>query len=190
MAIPKTGTSALLELLSPFVPDAEIQAIVPRRRGGRQAHWSSAQLLRTLLLLLLTPVRSTNLLCELLAEQRAWRRFARLPNFRRLPTPRQLHEFRALLTPMVLRQINAVLLQRLGATWPLGQPAVAIIDATDLPAATNEYKKSPANASPPGRPPWVDAPSKPDAPAILSVIKSTPCASGWLITRQPDCWCP
>jgi hypothetical protein len=152
MALPTTGTSALLEFLSPFIPDFEIERIVPRCRGGRRAYWSSAQLLRTSLLLLLTPVRSTNLLCALLSEQRAWRRFAHLPNLRRLPTPRQLHEFRGRLTPGVLRQINGVLLHRLAATWPQGQPVVAIIDATDLPAATNEYKKRPVRASPPEGP--------------------------------------
>jgi hypothetical protein len=153
MAIPTTGTSALLELLSPYVPDLEVQRMVPRRIGGRRAEWSSAQLLRVLLLLLLTPVRSTNLLCKLLPEHRAWRRFAYLPNLRRLPNVRQLHEFRDRLTPSVLRNLNAVLLQRIFATWPKGQPGVAIIDATDLPAATNEYKKSQAAASPRARPP-------------------------------------
>jgi len=80
-----------------------------------------------------------------------------LPNFRRLPTARQLHEFRWLLTPRVLRDLNAILLQRIFATWPAGAPGVAIIDATDLPAATNEYKKSPAAASPHGGPPLADA---------------------------------
>jgi hypothetical protein len=153
MAIPTTGTSALLELLSPHVPDAEIQSMLPRRGGGRRAEWSSVQLLRVLLLLLLTPARSANLLCELLPEQRVWRRFARLPNHRRLPNTRQLHEFRDRLTPRVLRALNAVLLQRIFATWPKQQPGVAIIDATDLPAATNEYKKSPVAASPRGEPP-------------------------------------
>jgi hypothetical protein len=186
MTIPTTGTSALLEFVSPFIPDIEIQAIVPRCKGGRRAHWSSAQLLRTLLLLLLTPVRSTNLLCALLPEQRSWRRFAHLPNLRRLPTPRQLHEFRCLLTPGVLREINAVLLRRILTTWPAGQPAVAIIDATDLPAATNEYKKSPAQASRPAGPPWVGARSRPDAPATSSVIKSTRCGCGWPTTRRPS----
>jgi hypothetical protein len=153
MAIPTTGTSALLDLLSPYVPDLEVQTMVPRRPGGRRAEWSSAQLLRVLLLLLLTPARSTNLLCKLLPEQRTWRRFAHLPNLRRLPNVRQLHEFRDRLTPSVLRGLNAVLLQRVFATWPLGQQGVAIIDATDLPAATNEYKKSPAKASLRVRPP-------------------------------------
>jgi hypothetical protein len=190
MAIPTTGTSALLEFVSPFIPDLEIQMLVPRAKGGRRAHWSSAQLLRTLLLLLLTPARSTNLLCALLPEQRSWRRFAHLPNFRRLPTPRQLHEFRGLLTPRVLREINAVLLRRIPTTWPAGQPAVAIIDATDLPAATNEYKKSLAPASPLAPPPWVAARSRPDAPVISSVIKNTRCGCGWPTTRRPNFSCP
>lgn len=136
-----TGTVALLELLSPYVPDREIQAELARRPGGRRAEWSSAQLLRVLLLLTLTPARSTNLLCELLAEQRAWRRFAHLPNRRRLPNARQLHEFRARLTPGVLRRLNAHLLARIMTSWPAGQPGVALIDATDLPAAAADIKK-------------------------------------------------
>ena len=155
MDIPTTGTSALLELLSPYVPDSEIETALPRRCGGRRAEWSSAQLLRVLLLLLLTPVRSTNLLCELLPEQRAWRRFAHLPNLRRVPNVRQLHEMRERLTPGVLRKLNAVLLKRIFATWPKGVPGVALIDATDLPAATNEYKKSQPGAFQHARPHWV-----------------------------------
>ena len=141
MDIPTTGTSALLEVLSPYVPDAEIQMVLPRRVGGRRAEWSSAQLLRVLLLLLLTPARSANLLCKLLPEQRAWRRFAHLPNLRQVPNVRQLHEMRERLTPGVLRQLNTVLLKRIFATCPKDVPGVALIDATDLPAATNEYKK-------------------------------------------------
>jgi hypothetical protein len=186
MNLPMTGTTALLELLAPYVPDLEIQAELPRRAGGRRAEWSSAQLLRVLLLLLLTPARSTNLLCELLPEQRAWRRFAHLPNLRRLPNPRQLHEFRQRLTPRVLRRLNGLLLQRLFSTWPSGQPGVALIDATDLPAATNEYKKS---RTPPFlrvRLQWVGAPSRRDALAILSATKSIPCGCGSRITSRPD----
>lgn len=153
MAFPKTGTAALLEALSPFIPDEEICERLPRHRGsGRRAVWSSAQLFRVLLLLLLTPARSTNLLCELLPEQRAWRRFAYLPNRRRLPGPRQLHEFRLRLTPGVLREINEGLLRRILSTWPEDQLGIALIDATDLPAATNTYKKRRTAVSPPTEP--------------------------------------
>lgn len=156
MVIPPAGTAALLDLLSEFVPDDEVNEVLPRRSGGRRAEWSSAQLLRVSLLLLLTPARSTNLLCQLLPEQRAWRRFAHLPNLRRLPNSRQLHEFRDRLTPKVLRHLNGFLLRRLFLTWPVGQPGVALIDSTDLPAATNTYiKKVPVWIfGPPGSRRW------------------------------------
>lgn len=188
MDIPTTGTAALLELLSPYVPDLDIQAALPRRSGGRRAEWSSAQLLRVLLLLLLTPARSTNLLCQLLPEQRAWRRFAHLPNLRRLPNARQLHEFRSRLTPGVLRGLNGLLLQRLLATWPAGQPGVALIDATDLPAATNEYKKR-ARPSPRARRHWAGARSRRAARAISSATRSTRCGCGSRTTSRPGFWC-
>jgi hypothetical protein len=142
MALPITGSADLLEMLAPFVPDDFINELLPRHRGaGRRREWSAAQLYRTLLLLLLTPVRSSNLLCRLLPEQRAWRRFAHLPNRRLLPNARQLHEFRDQLPASILRRINEHLLQRLLEGWPQDQWGVALFDATDLPAATNEYKK-------------------------------------------------
>jgi hypothetical protein len=59
------------------------------------------------------------------------------------PNARQLHEFRDRLTPMILRRINEQLLGRLLAGWPKDQWGIGLIDATDLPAATNEYKKKP-----------------------------------------------
>jgi hypothetical protein len=158
MALPTTGTAALLELLSPFIPDDELRDLLPGHCGsGRRNEWSPGQLFRVLLLLLLTPARSTNLLCKLLPEHRAWRRFAHLPNRRRLPGARQLHEFRLRLTPTVLRQVNEGLLRRVLASWPEDQPGVALIDATDLPAATNEYKKSLVPAFPLVGPQWEDA---------------------------------
>ena len=150
MRLPQTGTAALLEMLSPFVPDDEIGQTIARHRGsGRRTDWSSAQLFRVMLLLLLTPARSTNLLCQLLPEQRAWRRFANLSNRHRLPNVRQLHEFRSRLTPERLRRINHHLLSSILVGCPKDRPGIALIDATDLPAATNEYKKSLAAAFPP-----------------------------------------
>jgi len=142
MKLPLTGSAALLEILSDFVPDDHINVLLPRHRGqGRRSQWSAAQLYRSMLLLLLTPARSSNLLCQLLPEQKAWRHFARLPNRRVLPNPRQFHEFRDRLTPSVLRKINEVLLRDLIAALPEG-PGVALIDASDLPAATSAFKKS------------------------------------------------
>jgi hypothetical protein len=190
MTLPRTGTNALLELLSPYIPDEAIADALPRHQGsGRRAEWSAGQLYRVLLLLLLTPARSTNLLCALLPEQRAWRRFAHLPNQRCLPNIRQLHEFRRRLTPGVLRNLNALLLQRVLATWPQEQVGIGLIDATDLPAAAQDRKKSPPESTLPARRPSVAAPRRSARRATSSVTRSTLCGSGWHTTKRPFCSC-
>ncbi len=190
MSLPITGSAALLEFLSPFIPDDELRGLFPAHRGsGRLCDWSSAQLFRVLLLLLLTPARSTNLLCHLLPEHRAWRRFAHLPNRHRLPGPRQLHEFRRRLTPAVLRSVNLGLLRRVLATWPKDQLGIGLIDATDLPAATNEYKKNPAQPFLHVKRPSGGGPSKRVKRDGSSVIRSIRFDSGWPIISNPFCWC-
>ena len=130
--------------------------------------------------------RSSNLLCTLLPEQRAWRRFAHLPNRNRLPNARQLHEFRHRLTPRILRQINEQLLLRLLGGWPKDQLGIGLIDATDLPAATNEYKKT-TMASLHIKPRWEDAPKRPDRVDGSSAIKNTLYDFGWHTTRSRSC---
>src|SRR5881398_3409717 len=79
--LPVTGTSALLEILSPHVPDDLINSLFAQKsRRGRPRLFSAAQLFRVNLLALLTPAHSFNLLVALLAEHRSWRSFARLRN--------------------------------------------------------------------------------------------------------------
>jgi hypothetical protein len=156
-ALPPVGSTELLERLSPYVPDQLLSALMPRRKGrGRRADFSAAQLFRTLLLSVLTPMRSFNLLCHVLPENRAWRRFAFLPRRQSVPGPRMLHEFRQKLPPALLRAINAhllmPLLDQLGALH-----TVALIDATDLRAATNAYKKTAPGSFQPIAPRWADA---------------------------------
>ena len=141
--LPPTGTSELLDCLSPFVPDEFINSLFPVRKGpGRRALFCASQLFRVLLLALLTPVHSFNLLVHLLAENRRWRRFALLRSASSLPDVRMLHEFRQKLRPTQLRWINENLLrswiESINPTWK----TVALMDATDLPAATNAYKKN------------------------------------------------
>jgi hypothetical protein len=156
--LPQTGTAALLEELSPFLPDDQINAFFRRRHGrGRPAHFSPAQLFRVLLLALLTPAHSFNLLVALLAEHRTWRSFARLRNRRVLPDAKMLHEFRAHLELSQLRRINVHLLQPLLAGISPSVKTIALIDATDLPAATNAYKKTWRANTRPAVPLWVDA---------------------------------
>jgi hypothetical protein len=140
--LPQTGTSALLEVLSPYLDDGFINDLFPRqRRQGRHPDFSPAQLFRVQLLHLLTPVHSGNLLVKLLPENRRWRDFARLPNKRCLPDAKMLHQFRERLDLIKLRQINRHLLAPILAGLDPARKTVAIIDATDLPAATNCFKK-------------------------------------------------
>jgi hypothetical protein len=67
-----------------------------------------------------------------------------------------LHEFRQRLPPSLLRSINAHLLMPL--LDQLGSlSTVALIDATDLRAATNAYKKTAPENSQPIAPLWAGA---------------------------------
>jgi len=117
--------------------------LVGRRSGpGRRAQWSPAQLYRLLLLTVLTPARSFNLLAELLNEQRGWRKFARLQNRFHVPAASQLHDFRQLLGVAGLRRINEHLMRALLDSFPGDRLAVGLIDSTDLPAATSSFKKN------------------------------------------------
>jgi len=188
--LPTTGTSALLELLSPYIPDDLINAFwKPRARRGRPALFSSAQLLRVLLLSLLTPVHSFNLLIQLLPEQRTWRSFACLRNRRHLPDVRMLHDFRSRLELTHLRQINEFLLQPLLEGVSHFAKNVAVIDSTDLPAATNAYKKNQWVSTVLGELIQGLAVAKKDRAAILSATKSTRCASGFASAIPVFCWC-
>jgi hypothetical protein len=141
-SLPHTGTAALLKALSPGLDDDFVSGLFPpRRTQGRHPAFSPAQLFRVLLLSLLTPAHSFNLLVELLAENRAWRDFAFLSNQRSLPDAKMLHQFRDRLDLIKLRAINAQLLRPLLAGLDPGRKTVAIIDSTDLPAGKNPFKK-------------------------------------------------
>jgi len=139
----QTGTCDLLQQLTDHIQDEWINDLLPRHCGaGRPNAFSSAQMFRVSLLVLLTPVRSFNLLVKLLPENRAWRRFARLPNRFKIPDVRMLHEFRERLNLMSLRQINGNLLRPLLGQLDPSRKTVAIMDSTDL-AASAFKKRSP-----------------------------------------------
>ena len=157
--LPITGSAALLDELSPFVPDELINTLLPAEsRRGRPREFSDAQLYRVTLLALLTPAHSFNLLVELLPENKAWRSFARLRNRWTVPDAKMLHEFRDRMGVTQLRRINQHLLKPLLDDLDRFPKSVALIDATDLPAATSAFKKSsPANIRP-SMPVWAVAP--------------------------------
>jgi hypothetical protein len=140
LTLPPVGTNRLLELLSPYAPDDFIAEVCPRCfTGGRRHALSATQLWRTHLLAVLTSTHSLNLLVAQLPEQVAWRRFARLRHT--LPTARMLHEFRQTVGVCGLRAINQHLLGRLLRRAGVQPHAVALMDATDLPAACSGFKK-------------------------------------------------
>ena len=139
-SLPPVGTNALLERLAGYIPDDFITAAFPRDfTGGRRHVLSAAQLWRVHLLALLTSTHSLNLLVTQLPEQSGWRRFARLR--RVCPTARMLHEFREHLGVSGLRSINQHLLGRLLRRHGVQPEAVALMDATDLPASCSGFKK-------------------------------------------------
>jgi hypothetical protein len=186
--LPATGTAKLLDLLDPHIPDDFINEHWQWRPArGQRPKFSAAQLWRLHLLVLLTPVHAFNLLLTSLPEQRRWRDFARLPNQRHLPDVRMLHEFRARVGVGGLRQINDHLRQDFieqAAGW---EQTVALIDATDLPAACRGFKKKKPALTPPSGPHWEDAPSRPGRAAALSVTKSIRCACGGEPTPAECC---
>ena len=177
--LPPTGTAALLEALSPHIPDALINSLLTQKsRRGRPPLFSAAQLFRVNLLVLLTPAHSFNLVVALLAEHRPWRVFARLRNRQVVPDAKMLHEFRQRLDLNGLRRVNRFLLAPLLKGCSGFAQTVSLIDATDLPAATNSYKKTRTDSiALTGLTPERAA-AKTDRVAITSVIKNTRCGCG------------
>ena len=151
--LPAVGTSELLELVSEYIPDSFINELLPRRRGvGRRCHFSAAQLWRVHALLPLTGGQSYNGIVRLLSEQRAWRRFAHLSHREHTPDVRMLNEFRSRAGVSGLRAINDHLVRKLLKHLRVEQKSVALIDATDLRAATADKKKMAENGRPSERP--------------------------------------
>jgi hypothetical protein len=188
-SLPVTGTSRLLDILDPYVPDDFInQHWGTRPLRGPRWHFSAAQLWRVHLLALLTPVHSLNLLTAMLPEQRAWRSFARLRHRHRVPDVRILNAFRLHLGAMGLRQINETILWPLIQTAALWENATALIDATDLPAACSGFKKKTPVLTRPTARPWADARSRLVRAVGLSATKSTASVCGGVSIRSRSCW--
>lgn len=188
--LPATGTTQFLTLLSPYVPDAFINELIPRHRGrGRRPQLSSAQLYRMHLLSVLTPVHAFNHLVRLLAEQRAWRCFAHLSNRQEVPDVWMLNQFRERCGVSELRQINDQLLEPLLPNRTGEDLSLALIDATDLEAACSGHKKSERERIRPSERPWEGEPSSAGRAVSLSGIRNTPFGFGCNSINQECCWC-
>ena len=179
-----------MTLLSPYVPDTFINELVPRHRGrGRRQQLSSAQLYRISLLSVLTPVHAFNHLVRLLPEQRAWRRFAQLSNRQAVPDVWMLNHFRERCGVRELRLINEQLLTPMLPKSTSENPALALIDATDLEAACSGHKKRRPDAIRLNTPRWEDGRSNADAVVASSGTKSTPFDSGCAVINVAYCSC-
>lgn len=190
MELPPVGTCELLRVLSPHIPDDFINERFPRqRREGRRLGFNSAQLWRVHLLVLLTRTFSFNALIRCLREQESWRKFARLPNRFAIPEAHMLNNFRQALGVSGFRQINRHLLLELLTHAPLNPTTVAFIDATDLPASTEDKKNKPGTGRRGGQP-WERVPSGRAKPVFSSAIKSTRCDCGSVATPRRSCWHP
>ena len=188
--LPATGTAQLLTLLSTYVPDTFINDLMPRHRDrGRRQQFSPAQLYRIHLLSVLTPVHSFNQLVRLLAEQRAWRRFAHLSNRHAIPDVWMLNQFREHVGVSGLRQINERLLEPLLPQSAGQGVSVALIYATDLEAACSGHKKKQPESIRLREPRWEGERSNADKAVALSAIRSTPCSSGCGSIGGGSCWC-
>lgn len=187
--LPATGTAAFLETISPHIPDDLIDGLFAHRCvRGRPQLFSPSQLFRVSLLPLLTPARSYNLIVSLLGEQRLLRSFARLRNCRAVPDVRMLHEFRSRMDLAKLRQLNVHLLRPLLDGAGRFDKTVALIDSTDLPAATNGYKKIRWANTSPTEPTLVPAAAKTARAVTMSAIRSTPCDFGFANILLRSCW--
>ncbi len=193
MQLPPVGTNELLRVLSPHVPDEFINEHFSRQqREGRRLRFCAVQLWRVHLLVLLTRTFSFNALVRALPEQEQWRRFANLPNRFAIPDVRMLHEFRRAMGTTGLRQINNPLLEEVLVHALLNETTVAFMDATDLPASTEDKKNKPETGLR-IEPRWEPAPVVRAKPVSLSATKSTRFGSGSAVTPARSClrrWFP
>jgi len=119
MPLPPVGTSELLRVLSPHIPDQFInERFVRQRREGRRLRFSAAQLWRVHLLALLTRTFSFNALIRCLPEQEQWRRFAHLPNRFAVPDVRMLKDFRRALGAGVFVRSTTICFGNFWSTRP------------------------------------------------------------------------
>ncbi|SRR6266567_3474880 len=189
--LPATGTAAFLETISPHIPDDLIDSLFSHRCSrGRPQLFSPSQLFRVSLLPLLTPARSYNLIVSLLGEQRPLRSFARLRNRLAIPDVRMLHEFRERMDLAKLRRLNVHLLRPLLQGAGNFAKTVALIDSTDLPAATNGYKKNLRANTSPTEPTSARVAAKMVRVDTMLDTRSTPCDFGFASILLRFCWFP
>ena len=105
-----------------------------------------------------------------------------------MPDAKMLHPFRDQLGVGGLRMINTHLLMGLLDSCRPDRKTVAIIDSTDLPAATNAYKKTGRGVIRLQALRSGDAPASTATAVGLWAIKNTPSGCGSTPTTKAYCW--
>ena len=186
--LPRTGTVGLLDAVSSYIPDDFITAVCPRgKTGGRRYDLDAAQLWRVHLLAVLSSSHSLNLVIDQLREQPTWRRFCGLRRI--LPGARMLHEFRQQVGVDGLRQINQHLISRLVSGRGIQPHWVALMDATDLRAASDGFKKKKLVSTQRSMLRWAGEHSRPGRAVGLWDTKSIRCAFGFRRAIAPSRCC-
>jgi len=139
----------ILEKISPYIPDEEIDFLFPFRSyktQGRLREFKASQLYRVHILTMIKGVPSFNKVCAEIKFRRSFRDFCHFKNKKSTPVKRTLSEFRDYLKPSGLEEITRLITLTFLNTAKLSRIKVAVPDATDMPASCSGFTKKNANA--------------------------------------------
>jgi len=139
----------ILEKISPYIPDDEIDFLFPFRNfntQGRLRAFKMSQLYRAHVLTMIKGVTSFNKVCAEFKSRRSFRDFCRFKNKKFTPTNRILSQFRDYLKPSGVEEITRLITLTFLNTVKLPLIKVAVPDATDMPASCSGFAKKNANA--------------------------------------------
>lgn len=139
----------ILEKISPYIPDDEIDFLFPFRKSNTQRRlreFKTSQLYRAHILAMIKGVISFNKVCAEFKSRRSFRDFCSLRNKKSTPIKRVLSEFRDYLKPSGFKEITRLITLIFLDTVKLPVIRVAVPDATDMPASCSGFAKKNASA--------------------------------------------
>ena len=146
--IPHHQLTKLLEKISSYIPDEEIDFLFPFRKSstqGRLRTFKTSQVYRAHILTMIKGVTSFNKVCAEIKSRRSFRDFCRFKNKKSTPIKRSLSEFRDYIKPSGFEEITRLITLTFLNTIKLPIVKVAVPDATDMPASCSGFAKKNAN---------------------------------------------
>ena len=140
-----------LRRISKVLPDRWLDERWPQHSSKRQGRWKAlrtSQFIRVHFLTLIKGLGSFNKVCRELEYNIDFRRFCRLRATDPTPNAKLLNSFRKSFGLKGWVSLHIEVLEILSCLYPPTQPGIALVDATDLPAAVNRSgkKKNKINA--------------------------------------------